>query len=196
MTADRVTMTLDEICDALGENLKNRTKLLQRIKKKYSHGIVDLIEYGRKGKLKKSELTMVLAVAEEFIRVTKQKRVLNKRLEQPHGILYFLKLKSLVRNEDGTYSRWVKVGECIEFAARLKQYRGTEAVEEVLCVLPVHNRKKSENNAIDFLLSQNLVRGRSEYFQVPEDRLDEIVEGFFRSHIMYTGNYVLQAGGT
>ena len=170
------TMTLDEICAKLGIDLKNRTKILRRIKLYYSHGIERLVEYGRAGKLKKAELTMLKGVAEEFIRVTLQKSKNNKRNTQEHGWLYLLKLKSLVRNSDGTYSRWVKIGECIEFMARLKQYRGTEEPEEVLCVVPVHNREGSQNSAIDYLVSENLIRGKREYFQVPEERMDEITE--------------------
>ena len=192
MSASEIpTMTLDEICSKLGVDLQRRTKILQRIKDKYSHGIQTLVEYGRAGKLKKAELTMLKGVADEFIRMTMQKSKKNKRVSQEFGWLYFLKLKSLVRNPDGTYNRWVKIGECVEFLSRLKAYRGTDEVEEVLCVLPVHNRKESEDNSIDYLLSQNLVRGRREYFQVPEHRMDEITEGIFRTHILFTGNYVL-----
>ena len=190
------TMTLDEICAELGVDLHRRTKLLGRIKDKYRHGIFKLVEYGRAGKLKKAELVMLKDVADEFIRMTSQKTQKNKRVSQIHGWLYFLKLKSLVRNPDGTYNRWVKIGECIEFLARLKQYKGTEEVEEVLGVLPVHNREASQTSSIDYLVSQNLIRGRREYFQVPEQRLDEIVEGIFQNHIMFTGNYVLQSRDT
>ena len=190
------TVTLDEICAKLGVDLHRRTKLLARIKDKYSHGITKLVEYGRAGKLKKSELVMLKSVADEFIRMTSQKTNKNKRVAQAHGWLYFLKLKSLVRNSDGTYNRWVKIGECIEFLARLKQYRGTDAVEEVLCVLPVHNREASQTNSINYLVDQKLIRGRREYFQVPEQRLDEIVEGVFQNHIIFTGNYVLQSRDT
>jgi len=189
------TMTLDEICAKLGVDLHRRTRLLTRIKDKYSHGIQKLVEYGRAGKLKKAELVMLTEVAEEFIRMTAQKVKKNKRVQIPHGWLYFLKLKSLVRKPDGTYNCWVKIGECIEFLARLKQYRGTEEVDEVLCVVPVHNRDASQASAIDYLVSQHLIRGRKEYFQVPEERMDEITEGVFRNHIMFTGNYVLQSGG-
>ena len=128
--------------------------------------------------------------------MTTQKAKKNKRLQNSYGWLYFLKLKSLVRNTDGSYSVWVKVGETVEFLNRLKQYKGTTAVEEVLCNLPVHNRNNSENNAIDYLVSKKLIRGRREYFLVPEERLAEITEGFFQNHIIFTGNYVLQAGGT
>ena len=196
VSEEPTTMTLDEICTKLGVDLQRRTKILQRIKDKYSHGIQTLVEYGRAGKLKKAELTMLKGVADEFIRMTLQKAKKNKRLTQDHGWLYFLKLKSLVRNADGTYNRWVKIGECVEFLSRLKAYRGTDEVETVLCVLPVHNRKESENNSIEYLLSQNLVRGRREYFQVPEQRMNEITEGIFQNHILFTGNYVLQTGGT
>jgi hypothetical protein len=187
------TMTLDEICEALGVNLKERTKLLQRIKKKYSHGIVEITEYGRKGKLKKSELIMLQAVALEFIRMTKQKREVNKRLEHKHGWLYLVKLKSLVRKSDGSYNVWCKLGETIELLERIKKYRGTDEVAQILCVLPVHDRIASENNAIAYMAGAGLVRGRREFFQVPESRLDAVVEGFFQSHILFTGNYVLQS---
>ena len=190
------TMTLDEICAKLGVDLHRRTRLLTRIKDKYSHGIQKLVEYGRAGKLKKAELVMLTEVAEEFIRMTAQKVKKNKRVQQPHGWLYFLRLKSLVRNANGTYNCWVKIGECVEFLARLKQYKGTEAVDEVLCVVPVHNREASQTSAIDYLVGQHLVRGRREYFQVPEERMDEITEGIFRTHILFTGIYVLQSGGT
>ena len=114
------TMTLDEICSKLGVDLQRRTKILNRIKKNYAHGIETLVEYGRAGKLKKAELTMLKGVAEEFIRITLQKSKNNTRINQDHGWLYFLKLKSIVRNEDGSYHRWVKIGECVEFLARLK----------------------------------------------------------------------------
>ena len=190
------TMTLDDICAKLGVDLQRRTKILHRIKRKYRHGIQKLVEHGRAGKLKKAELTMLKEVADEFIRMTLQKTKENKRLEQLHGWMYFLKLRSLIRNADGTYNRWVKIGECLEFLQRLKGYRGVDAVEEVLCVMPVHNRKASENNSIKYLLSQNLIRGRREYFQVPEHRLDEITEGIFQNHILFSGNYVLQSGDT
>ena len=189
-------MTLDEICGTLGVDLNRRTKLLQRIKDKYSHGILNLLEYGRAGKLKKAELLMRKDVADEFIRMTSQKTKKNKRVQQLHGWLYFLSLKSLVRNNDGTFDQWVKIGECIEFLTRLKQYKGTEEVSEVLCVLPVHNRDASQTSAIDYLVSQKLARGKREYFRVPEDRTDEIVEGIFQNHILFTGNYVLQSRGT
>ena len=196
MVSDTPTMTLDEICFKLGVELHRRTKILARIKDKYSHGIRTLVEYGRAGKLKKSELQMDAEVASEFIRMTAQKSKKNKRVSQVHGWLYFIKLKSLVRNKDGTYSQWVKIGECIEFLARMKQYKGTQEVEQVLCVLPVHDRKKSENNAIEYLVNQHLIRGRREFFLVPEGRMDEIVEGIFQTHIIFTGNYVLQSRGT
>ena len=194
-TEQTETMTLDEICTQLGIDLKNRTKVLGRIKDKYSHGIQDIVEHGRKGKLKKSELTMVKDVANEFIRMTAQKQVKNKRSSCPHGVLYLLKLNALTRNADGSYKVWLKVGETVELIQRLKQYRGVLAVADILCVLPVHDRRKSETNALDFMLSKNLTRGKREYFSVSENRLDEIVEGFFQSHINFTDNYVLQAGG-
>ena len=190
------TMTLDEICEQINIPLKNRTKILGRIKANYFHGIVRLVEHGRAGKLKKAECDVEKSVAEEFIRMTDQKAKKNKRLLNPHGWLYFLQLKSMVRNSDGTYSIWCKVGETVEFLHRLKQYKGTTEVAEVLCNVPVHNRKASEDNAIDFLLTKKLIRGRREYFLVPEDRLAEITEEFFKNHIMFTGNYALQAGGT
>ena len=88
------TMTLDEICAKLGVDLQRRTKILQRIKDKYSHGIQTLVEYGRAGKLKKAELSMLKSVADEFIRMTLQKTKKNKRLEKAHGWMYLLKLKS------------------------------------------------------------------------------------------------------
>ena len=185
------TITLDEICTRVGIDLKNRTKILRRIKTYYSHGIYKLAEYGRAGKLKKAELIMLKVVADEFIRRTLQKTKNNKRANQDHGWLYLLKLKSLVRNKDGTYNRWVKIGECTEFVARLKQYNGPDEPEEVLCLVPVHNRVASHNSTIDFLISKNLVRARREYFQVPEQLLDEIVEGVFQNHHSFTGNYVL-----
>lgn len=190
------TMTLDEICTQLGIDLKNRTKVLGRIKDKYSHGIQDIVEHGRKGKLKKSELVMVKNVADEFIRMTAQKQEKNKRSICPHGVLYLLKLTAITRNADGTFNVWIKVGETVELIQRLKQYRGVLSVQDILCVLPVHDRRKSEDNALEFLLSKNLTRGKREYFSVPEARLDEIVESFFMNHIIFTGNYVLQHGGT
>ena len=190
------TMTLDEICEEINIPLKNRTKILGRMKANYPHGIVRLVEHGRAGKLKKAECDMKKSVAKEFIRMTDQKAKKNKRLLNSHGWLYFLKLKSMVRNSDGTYSVWVKVGETVEFLNRLKQYKGTTEVAEVLCNLPVHNRKASEDNALEFLESKKLIRGRREYFLVPEGRLAEITEEFFKNHIMFTGNYALQAGGT
>ena len=194
--ADLPTMTLDEICRELGVIKQRRTKILQRIKKKYGHGIMRLIEHGRAGRLKKAELVLKKNVAQEFIRVTAQKMNKNRRLEQVHGWLYLIQLKSLVRKANGSYNVWVKLGETIEFARRIKKYKGTEAVGKVLCVLPVHDRIASENNAIDYMVRRQFPRGKREYFQVPEESVTEIVVGFFLNHLIFTKQSAIQSGGT
>ena len=73
MAHENETMSLDEICTQLGVELHRRTKILRRIKDKYSHGIQKLVEYGRAGRLKRAELELQKEVANEFIRMTVQK---------------------------------------------------------------------------------------------------------------------------
>lgn len=93
----------------------------------------------------------------------------------------------MVRNDDGSYSVWLKLGETVDFQQRKKQYKGTTEIDKVLCLMKVKMRLKSETAVLDFMNSKNLVRGKREYFLCPEYRINEIRRGFVTTHNKFIG---------
>lgn len=181
-----MSLTLDQICELAGVSLDRRCKVLYRLKKNYSHGIITLTENGHCGSKRCSDVIMRADVAKSYLiqHCNRVKRSI--RLLQKHGWMYFLKLKSLVRNVDGTYSCWTKIGETVDFIERKKKYKAVREISSVLGLVPVHNRLKSEKNMIDAFSRTNfLLRGRREYFLCPEKQLNNLESLFFSVHNLY-----------
>ena len=181
-----MSLTLDQICELAGVSLDRRCKVLYRLKKNYAHGIITLTEKGHCGSKRCSDVIMRADVAQSYLIQHRNRVKRSLRLLQTHGWMYFLKLKSLVRNLDGTYSCWTKVGETVDFLERKKKYKAVEEIEMILGLVPVHDRLRSEKNMLEeFAATDFLQRGRREYFLCPETRLGNLQTMFFSVHHKY-----------
>ena len=181
-----MSLTLDQICELAGVSLDRRCKVLYRLKKNYAHGIITLTEKGHCGSKRCSDVIMRADVANSYLIQHRNRVKRSLRLLQAHGWMYFLKLKSLVRNADGTFSCWTKIGETVDFIERKKKYKAVQEIDSVLALVPVLDRLKSEKNMLEEFAATNfLTRGRREYFLCPEERLTNLETLFFLGHHRY-----------
>ena len=132
-----MSLTLDQICELAGVSLDRRCKVLYRLKKNYAHGIITLTEKGHCGSKRCSDVIMRADVAQSYLIQHRNRVKRSLRLLQEHGWMYFLKLKSLVRNIDGTFSCWTKIGETVDFIERQKKYKAS-AIETTRFRNPTH----------------------------------------------------------